>query len=130
MPPEEALDIITAIAGALDYAHHEHLLHRDVKPANILLANPKSGERRILLADFGIARKLNEISGLAATNMTVGSVAYAAPEQLTGAPIDGRADQYALARAAFHLLSGVPPFQNSNPAVVIGNHLTATTQAV
>jgi serine/threonine protein kinase, bacterial len=57
--------------------------------------------------------------------MTVGSVAYAAPEQLTGAPIDGRADQYALARAAFHLLSGVPPFQNSNPAVVIGNHLTA-----
>jgi serine/threonine protein kinase, bacterial len=71
MPVDEALDIVTAVAGALDYAHREHLLHRDVKPANILLARPRSGGRRILLADFGIARKSDEISGLTATNIAV-----------------------------------------------------------
>ena len=57
--------------------------------------------------------------------MTVGSVAYAAPEQLTGRPLDGRADQYALAATAYHLLTGAVPFGNSNPAVVIGNHLSS-----
>jgi serine/threonine-protein kinase len=126
MPLEDALEIVTAVAGALDYAHNEGLLHRDVKPANILLAQQKSGEKRILLADFGIARRLDEVSGLTATNMTVGSVAYAAPEQLTGAEVDGRTDQYALACTAFHLLTGMPPFQDSNPAVLISRHLTAS----
>lgn len=125
LPLEDVLEIVSAVAGALDYAHNEGLLHRDVKPANILLARQKSGENRILLADFGVARRLDEVSGLTATNMTVGSVAYAAPEQLTGAEVDGRTDQYALACTAFHLLTGVPPFQESNPAVLIGRHLTA-----
>jgi len=73
------------------------LLHRDVKPANILLTDPRMGDRRILLADLGIARAANDINGLTATNVTVGSVAYAAPEQLTGKAVDGRADQDALA---------------------------------
>jgi serine/threonine-protein kinase len=125
IPPHEAVEIVTAIAEALDYAHEHQLLHRDVKPANILLTNPASGRRRILLADFGIARQADEVSGLTATNMTVGSVLYAAPEQLTGDPLDGRADQYALAATAFHLLTGQPPFSHSNPAVVIGRHLNA-----
>lgn len=125
LPEHDVLEIVTAVAGALDYAHQHDLLHRDVKPANILLANPESGERRILLADFGIARRIDEISGLTATNMTVGTVSYAAPEQLMGSPIDGRADQYALAATAFHLLTGSPPFPHSNPAVVISQHLSA-----
>jgi serine/threonine-protein kinase len=124
MPPDNAIEIVVAIAAALDYAHAEGLLHRDVKPANVLLASPRSGERRILLADFGIARRINEISDLTQTNVTVGSVAYAAPEQLRGEPIDGRADQYALACTAFHLLAGAPPFDGTNPAVVIGQHLS------
>ena len=125
MPPKDVFEIVSAIADALDYAHERYLLHRDVKPANILVTDPRNGDRRILLTDFGIARGANDISGLTATNVTVGSVAYAAPEQLTGMPLDGRADQYALACTAFHLLTGRPPFANSNPAVVIGNHLSS-----
>ena len=99
------------------------MLHRDVKPANILLTHPDDGERRILLADFGVARHLGDISGITETNVAVGTVAYAAPEQLTGSNIDGRADQYALAGTAFHLLTGAPPFQHENPIAVISQHL-------
>ncbi len=123
MPIHEVRAIVQAVAGALDYAHDRGLLHRDVKPANILLTHPEEGERRILLADFGVARHLGDISGITETNVAVGTVAYAAPEQLTGSPIDGRADQYALAATAFHLLTGAPPFQHSNPIAVISQHL-------
>jgi serine/threonine protein kinase, bacterial len=123
MPIHEVCAILQAVAGALDYAHDRGLLHRDVKPANILLTHPEEGERRILLADFGVARHLGDISGITETNVAVGTVAYAAPEQLTGSPIDGRADQYALAATAFHLLTGAPPFRHSNPIAVISQHL-------
>lgn len=123
MPIHEVCAIVQAVAGALDYAHDRGLLHRDVKPANILLTHPEERERRILLADFGVARHLGDISGITETNVAVGTVAYAAPEQLTGSPIDGRADQYALAATAFHLLTGAPPFQHSNPIAVISQHL-------
>ncbi len=126
LPPAEVAGIISAVADALDYAHDRHLLHRDVKPANILIAHPGTPDQRILLADFGIARRDDDTSSLTATNMTVGTVSYAAPEQLMGAKLDGRADQYALAATAFHLLTGGPPFQHSNPAVVISQHLTAS----
>jgi serine/threonine protein kinase, bacterial len=125
MPIEDVVGIVSAIAEALDYSHERRLLHRDVKPANILLTDSRPGDRRILLADFGIARPADDTTGLTATNVTVGSVAYAAPEQLRGAPLDRSADQYALACTAFHLLTGAPPFVDSNPAVVIGNHLSS-----
>jgi serine/threonine protein kinase len=127
MPQADVVEIISAVAEALDYAHSRGLLHRDVKPANILLGSTSaaSPRRRILLADFGIARELGEISGLTATNMLVGTTAYCAPEQLQGAALDGRADQYALGCTAFHLLSGSAPFEHSNPAVVITQHLSA-----
>ena len=125
MPAADVCAIVTAMAGALDYAHQRGLLHRDVKPANILLTEPEDDERRILLADFGIARQYDDISGLTATNMTVGTVNYAAPEQLMGTEIDGRADQYALAATAFHLLSGGAPFQHANPLDIVGQHLSA-----
>jgi serine/threonine protein kinase, bacterial len=125
MPEHDVCAIVTAVAGALDYANQRGLLHRDVKPANILLTEPEDGERRVLLADFGIARQLADVSGLTATNMTVGTVSYAAPEQLMGADVDGRADQYALAATAFHLLTCAPPYQHSNPVAVISQHLNA-----
>ncbi|WP_287034599.1 serine/threonine-protein kinase [Mycobacterium sp.] len=127
MPIGEACAILDAVAGALDYAHDRGLLDRDVKPANILLTHPDvdphSQERRILLADFGVARHLADISGITQTNVAVGTVAYAAPEQLAGANIDRRADQYALAATAFHLLTGAPPFRNPNSVAVISQHL-------
>ena len=124
MPMLEVLEIVTAVADALDVAHQRGLLHRDVKPANIMLAKAQGAHRRILLADFGIARQVDEVSGFTGTNMTVGSVGYAAPEQLMGEPIDGRTDQYGLAATAFHLLTGTMPFRDSNPAVVISKQLT------
>jgi serine/threonine-protein kinase len=125
MPFDEVLPIITAVGSALDYAHYRGLLHRDVKPANILLTEPDGQARRIFLADFGIARQIEDSSKLTATDMTVGTAAYAAPEQLLGQPVDGRADQYALACTAFHLLSGAPPYVGTNPAVVITQHVMA-----
>ena len=125
MPATDAIRIVSAVAEALDYAHARGLLHRDVKPANILLAELEDGERRILLSDFGVARDVEDVSGLTATNMTVGTVAYAAPEQLMALPMDGRADQYSLAATGYHLLTGLTLFPSSNPAVVIGRHLNA-----
>jgi serine/threonine protein kinase len=107
MPVEEVVRIVIAVASGLDYAHKQGLLHRDVKPANIELTHlDDDGEQQILLADFGIARNLDDISGLTTTNMTVGTVAYSAPEQLMGETVDGRADQYALAATTYHLLTG------------------------
>ncbi|MBS4730572.1 serine/threonine protein kinase [Mycobacterium sp. SM1] len=131
MPPNHVLDIVTAVASALDYAHKQGLLHRDIKPANIMLTNvDDDGGRRILLGDFGIARSVDDISGLTATNMTLGTLAYCAPEQLKGEDLDGRADQYALAATAYHLLTGSQLFPHSNTAVVIGRHLTALPPAL
>ncbi|WP_445162879.1 serine/threonine-protein kinase [Mycobacterium sp. Dal123C01] len=123
MPPGEVFPIIAGVASALDYAHRRGLLHRDVKPSNILLAEPDSESRRIFLSDFGIARRVDDTAGLTATNIAVGTVAYAAPEQLMGEPVDARADQYALACTAFHLLVGSPPYDFSSAAVVITKHV-------
>jgi serine/threonine protein kinase, bacterial len=125
MSVDDVCAIVAAVAGALDYAHNRGLLHRDVKPANILLTHPEAGERRILLADFGIARQLADVSGITETNVAVGTVAYAAPEQLLGQHMDGRADQYALAATAFHLLTGAPPYRHANPVEAISMHLNS-----
>ena len=130
MPPDEVVRIVTAVADALDYAHQRQLLHRDVKPANILLAELDSGGWRAMLADFGIARRVDDSSSLTQTNMTVGTVAYAAPEQLMGLPLDGRADQYSLAATAFELLTGSHLYLDRNPAVVISQHVSAPPPAI
>ncbi|MBX8691193.1 protein kinase [Mycobacterium sp. 20091114027_K0903767] len=124
MPVGLVSAIVTAVASALDHAHKRGLLHRDVKPANILTTDDSDeGQQRILLTDFGIARTIDDPGGLTDTNMTVGTVDYTAPEQLMGQDLDGRADQYALAATAFHLLAGSPPFRDPNPTVVISRHL-------
>lgn len=119
-PAGEVLAIVTAVAGALDHAHQRGLRHRDVKPANVMLTSPGDGEQRILLADFGIARQLGDAAG---TTVPVGTVAYAAPEVLMGADTDEVADQYALAATAFHLLTGAPPVEHSDPGTALGQLL-------
>jgi Protein kinase domain len=124
MPEEDVWEIVTAVADALDFGHDRRLLHRDVKPENILVTAADGHRRRVLLTDFGIARKIDEVSNLTEANVAVGTISYVAPEQLLGKPLDGRADQYALAATTFYLLTGAPPFQDSNRAVVVSHHLT------
>jgi serine/threonine-protein kinase len=112
----EVLAIITGVAEALDYAHSRGLLHRDVKPANILLTGRDEGEPRVLLSDFGITRHVGEPTG---TDIPADTDGYAAPEQLSGGDVDdveARADQYALAATAFQLLTGAPPADHADPA--------------
>ena len=130
MPPDAVVRIVAAVADALDYAHQRQLLHRDVKPANILLAELDSGGWRALLADFGLARRVDDSSGLTQTNMAVGTIAYAAPEQLMGLTLDGRTDQYSLAATAFELLTGAHLYLDPNPAVVISQHVSAPPPAI
>jgi tRNA A-37 threonylcarbamoyl transferase component Bud32 len=124
MPAGLAMQIIAPVASALDHAHQRGLLHRDVKPANILIADPGSESQRVFLADFGIARRVDDTS-LTATNIAVGTVAYAAPEQLMGELIDGRADQYALACTAFHLLTGAQPYRAPSSMAIVTQHVMA-----
>ncbi len=119
-PAGEVLAMVTAAAGALDYAHQRGLSHRDVKPANMLLTGRGEGEQHTLMTDFGIARRIGAAAGADARHIPAGTVAYAAPEQLRGDDGGGRAaDQYALAATAFHLLTGAPPVEQSDPAAAL-----------
>ncbi|MCX4092110.1 serine/threonine-protein kinase [Nocardia sp. alder85J] len=124
LPPERAVQIIAEVAEALDYAHRNGVLHRDVKPANMLLARSTGGKgERVYLTDFGIARLRDDGGHLTQTGTFTATLAYASPEQLTGASLDGRADQYSLACSLFWLLTGTGPFSAPNPAAVIRGHL-------
>ncbi|MFI6041363.1 protein kinase [Nocardia sp. NPDC051321] len=124
LPPERAVQIIEGVAGALDYAHGMGVLHRDVKPANIMLARSSGGHKeRVFLTDFGIARLREDSTHLTQTGMFTATLAYASPEQMTGAHLDHRSDQYSLACALFWLLTGIAPFDSPAPADIIRGHL-------
>lgn len=124
LDPEPAIHIVTEIAAALDYAHEQGVLHRDVKPANILLEHPRSGRPgRVLLADFGIAKALTETNQHTNSGMLVASLQYAAPEQFEAAQLDGRADVYALGCTLFHLLTGRPPYPGTSLPKLMNAHL-------
>ncbi|NMD58183.1 MULTISPECIES: serine/threonine-protein kinase [Tsukamurella] len=124
LPVADVVSVITQVASALDHAHGKGLIHRDVKPANILLAESGAdASGRVLLADFGIARRMDDDAGLTATNTAVGTVTYAAPEQLADEAVDGRTDQYALAATALTLLTGRSPFAGTTPGAVISRKM-------
>ncbi|SNY88599.1 serine/threonine protein kinase [Nocardia amikacinitolerans] len=122
LPPQRAAQIVGETALALDYAHRMGVLHRDVKPANILLSR-SAGQERVLLTDFGIARPREDTRQLTQTGTFTATLAYAAPEQLTGAPLDHRTDQYSLACTLYWLLSGTVPFDSPQAVAVIQGHL-------
>jgi serine/threonine-protein kinase len=106
-PPEQAVAVVAAVGRALDHAHERGLLHRDVKPANIML---KRGTGEAMLTDFGIAKDAALASPLTQTGVVLGTFAYSAPEQLGGMPMDGRADVYSLGAVLFELLTGRKAF--------------------
>ncbi|WP_067826623.1 serine/threonine-protein kinase [Nocardia inohanensis] len=128
---ERALRVIAETGAALDYAHSCGILHRDVKPANILLSAPESGRaERAVLTDFGIARLADSNTQLTTTGTFSATLAYASPEQLSGEPLDHRSDQYSLACSLFTMLAGQPPFAATNPGQVVAGHLNKPVPAL
>ncbi|MGW5383876.1 protein kinase domain-containing protein [Nocardia sp. NPDC003963] len=124
-PPATAVRLLGETAAALDYAHSRGVLHRDVKPANILIADAESlRESHAVLTDFGIARLTDANTKLTATGAFTATLAYGSPEQLSGEVVDHRSDQYSLACTLFTVLSGRPPYASTNPGQVVMGHIS------
>lgn len=113
MTPAEVVSVAQQVCRALSTAHQKGLIHRDVKPQNIMIES----NGNVVLTDFGIVKAL-AAPALTQTGMTFGTAAYLSPEQATGAPVGAPADVYALGCVMYELLSGMPPFVGDNPAVV------------
>jgi serine/threonine-protein kinase len=119
LDPDRALQILTPVADALDAAHAGGLVHRDVKPGNILVG----GGDRAFLADFGLAKHAATVNSLSRDGIFSGTVDYVAPEQIQGEEVDGQADVYALACVLFEVLAGRPPFERDTDLAVVFAHL-------
>jgi len=123
LAPERAVALVTQVAGALDAAHAKGMVHRDVKPANVLVAMGSGGDHAYL-SDFGLTKRTEETSGLTKTGYFMGTIDYIAPEQISGKGVDGRTDQYALACVLFQCLTGHPPYPRDDDAAVLFSHLS------
>jgi YVTN family beta-propeller protein len=131
LPPDRTLRLLTQVGSALDTAHSHGLIHRDVKPANILIAEGDSrGQEHVYLSDFGLTKRSTSDSGLTGTGQFVGTFDYAAPEQFEGKPLDARTDVYSLGCVLFECLTGERPFQRANEAALVYAHLMAPTPTV
>jgi hypothetical protein len=126
LSPARTAAITVQVASALDAAHARGLVHRDVKPGNILLAEAsESGQDHAYLSDFGLSKHSLAASTLTATGQFMGTLDYVSPEQIQGQPADGRADQYALACTAVEMLSGSPPFRRDESMALLWAQLEA-----
>jgi serine/threonine-protein kinase len=118
--PDRAMPMLEQLASALDAAHRNGLIHRDVKPANALL----DGER-LYLTDFGLTRRVDSTRPLTATGRAVGTAAYLAPEQIRGEPLDRRVDVYALGCVMYQTLAGEPPYLRDTDMLIMWAHVGA-----
>jgi serine/threonine protein kinase len=130
LPAGRAAAFVSAVASALDAAHAAGLVHRDVKPANMLVDAGPGRPEHVYLSDFGLARGVLSSSGLTKVGQFLGTPEYAAPEQIAGRAVDGRADQYGLACVAHTLLTGSPPFVRSMPMAVLYAHMSVSPPRV
>jgi Tol biopolymer transport system component len=136
MPPDRAVRIVSKVASALDYAHRHQLLHRDVKPANILLTPGSDDDEeaeQVFLSDFGVAKAIGEaaerISSLTSTGSVVATLDYASPEQIKGQVLDHRTDIYALGCVLYKLLTGTVPYPGESIAARVYGHLNSPPPA-
>jgi len=126
LDPARAVRLLGPVADALDAAHRVHLVHRDIKPRNLMLSVPAGQAERLTLVDFGISRLLDDDADITRTGEIVGTIAYCAPEQLTrGARVTGASDQYSLACVAYECLTGALPFPRDGQLAIMTAHLTA-----
>jgi DNA-binding beta-propeller fold protein YncE len=124
LEPAAAARILTAVAASLDAAHARGLVHRDVKPANVLIEEGDDAGH-VFLTDFGISRVSGRGGTVTSTGEFLGSVDYVAPEQVEGGEVDGRADVYSLGCVAYHALTGAPPFPRDNDLARLFAHANA-----
>jgi serine/threonine protein kinase len=124
LDPQRVLRIMEQVGSALDTAHDSGLVHRDVKPQNMLVNKDSRGRERVFLSDFGLTKHTGSHSGLTATGTFIGTIDYVAPEQIEGKDVDGRTDIYALGCVLHECLSGTVPHQKDSEVAVIYAHLS------
>ncbi|MER6215228.1 MULTISPECIES: serine/threonine-protein kinase [unclassified Streptomyces] len=124
LPVETCARIAGQVASALDAAHDHDLVHRDVKPGNILVADGTDSEHpeHVYLTDFGLTKKSLSLTGFTSVGQFVGTLDYVAPEQIAGKPVDGRCDVYSLGCVVYEMLTGGPPFQRDDDMALLWAH--------
>ncbi|MFG2602477.1 serine/threonine-protein kinase [Streptomyces sp. NPDC048514] len=124
LPLQDAVRICAQVASALDAAHAHGLVHRDVKPGNILVAEgtDRDHPEHVYLTDFGLTKKSLSLTGFTSVGQFVGTLDYVAPEQISGRPVDGRCDVYGLACVVYEILTGRPPFQREDDMALLWAH--------
>jgi YVTN family beta-propeller protein len=125
LPTDRGVAVISQVARALDAAHRAGLVHRDVKPANVLIVPPaEPGEaEHVYLSDFGLTKRAESQSGITGTGQFIGTIDYMAPEQIEGKTVDGRADVYSLGCVLFECLTGEPPYRKGSDVALMWAHV-------